>query len=453
LRAIAYLLYEPGVALHAPSSQVAQEEQVSNFCRQQEHSLNALFTDPAGGQDTTLAGLDGMFRYLRHQDGEFLVLVNDPLHLGDTPQAAVDTLLRVDALGSRVVCIADGSPDPLLGLLNSLTTSSPGTERRQRIIQGMQARALRGEVLGRPPYGYGVGKDARLEEVPQEVQVVRQIFHLYTDENMGLRALARHLNESGSLTRAGRSWSVVSLRDILRNRAYIGTYHRFGLSLPGSHPPLVSSELFRRVQDLMRSRSPRRSSGDAQPFLLSGLAYCAQCGSRMIGVTRRQIWRRMSGQRMRGTYRYYQCHARANQSLCSYHTWRAADLEETVLEQMRRRMQSEQQQGKEQQPSIPRSTPQSASPTPGESQRRRFIRYVKQATNGTITLRRLRALLERLKEERSSADMDIPPITANSIDASRWNALDFATRRVALQQWLKRVVVRDDEIEVHLRED
>ena len=452
MRTVAYLLYEPGAAPDAPSSRAAQEEQVTRFCQLQDHSLNALFTDPAGGQEASRTGLDGMFRHLHEQDGEFLVLVNDPLHLGGTPQAAVDTLLRVDALGSRVVCTVEGSPDPLLSLLNSLTTSGPGAERRQRIIQGMQARALRGEVLGRPPHGYGVGSNGKLEEVPREAQVVRQIFHLYIDENMGLRALARHLNESGSLTRAGRSWSIVSLRDILRNRAYIGTFHRFGLSLPGSHPPLISSELFRRAQDLMHSRSPRRRSGDAQPFLLSGLAYCAQCGSRMIGVTRRQIWRRMSGQRMRGTYRYYQCHARANQSLCNYHTWRAADLEETVLEQMRRRAQRVPQRDAEQESSVSRSTPQATSPATEDGQRRRFIRYVKQATDGAISLRRLRALLERLKEERYAADTDIPLNIADAIDASRWNALDFAAQRKALQQWLERVVVGDEEIEVRLRE-
>lgn len=452
MRAVAYLLYEPGAAPDAPSSRAAQEEQVSSFCRLQEHSLNALFTDPADGQEVALAGLDGMFRHLHEQDGEFLVLVNDPLHLGDTPQAAVDTLLRVDALGSRVICIAEGSPDPLLSLLNSLTTSGPGAERRQRIVQGMQARALRGEALGRPPYGYSVGRDGRLEEVPREAQVVRQIFHLYLDENMGLRALARHLNESGSLTRSGRSWSVVSLRDILRNRAYIGTYYRFGLSLPGNHPPLVSPELFRRARDLMRSRSPRRRSGDAQPFLLSGLAYCAQCGSRMIGVTRRQMWRRRDGQRMRGTYRYYQCHARANQSLCSYHTWRAADLEETVLDHMRRHMQHVPRQNTELESPVSRSAPQPASLTTEDSQRRRFTRYVKQATDGAISLRRLRALLEGLKEERSAVDMDVPPITSDAIDASQWSALDFAAQRNALQQWLDRVVVRDEEIEVHLHQ-
>ena len=452
MRAVAYLLYQPGAAPGSPSSRRAEEELVTRFCRLREHTLIATFADPASGPEASRAGLDKMFRHLDEQAGEFLVLVNDTLHLGDTPQAAVDTLLRVDALGSTVVCTIEGSPDPLLSLLNAFAPSGPGAERRQRIIQGMQARALRGQALGRSPFGYRIGRDGRLEEAPREAEVVRQIFQLYLDGNMGLRALARHLNESGSLTRSGHSWSVVSLRDILRNRAYMGTYQRFGLSLPGSHAALVSPEHFRRTQDLMRSRSPRRRSVDALPFLLSGLAYCAQCGSRMIGVTRRQIWRRRDGQRMQGTYRYYQCHARANQSRCSYHTWRAADLEDTVLEQMRMHVQGDQRHDAGRGPSTAPAATAASSPTTEEGQRRRYMRYVKQATDGAISLRRLRALLNRLKEERSAADTDVPSNTADAIDASRWNALDFATRRKVLQQSLDRVDVEDNAIEVRLRQ-
>jgi hypothetical protein len=159
----------------------------------------------------------------------------------------------------------------------------------------------------------------------------------------------------------------------------------------------------------------------------------------------------MSGQRMRGTYRYYQCHARANQSLCSYHAWRAADLEDAVLEQTRRHVQSGQQYDREQVPPVAQSTPGPASGPTEEGQRRRLIRYVKQATDGTISLRRLRTLLNGLNEQRSVADIDTPSITADAVDASLWDALDFAARRKALHQWLERVVVGDAEIEVHLR--
>jgi hypothetical protein len=50
----------------------------------------------------------------------------------------------------------------------------------------------------------------------------------------------------------------------------------------------------------------------------------------MIGVSRRQTWKRRSGSEGQAAYRYYQCESRTNQSMCDYHTQRAAELEEQV---------------------------------------------------------------------------------------------------------------------------
>ena len=65
----------------------------------------------------------------------------------------------------------------------------------------------------------------------------------------------------------------------------------------------------------------------AEPYLLSGIAFCDYCGNKMMGVTRHQRWTNKNGDRNRKTYRYYQCQSRNNQSVCGYHTWREADLE------------------------------------------------------------------------------------------------------------------------------
>ena len=55
----------------------------------------------------------------------------------------------------------------------------------------------------------------------------------------------------------------------------------------------------------------------------------------MIGVTRRQQWRKASGDTAAATYRYYQSEARTNQSVAGYHTRRADDLEAEVLSHIR----------------------------------------------------------------------------------------------------------------------
>jgi site-specific DNA recombinase len=175
-----------------------------------------------------------------------------------------------------------------------------------------------------------VGPRRRLELVPEEAVVVRYIFRLYLQEEMGIRKIAGQLNAEQILTRRGGRWSMVTVRDLLRNRVYLGTYTRFGVKVPGSHQPLVSQDDFRRVQERLQTRHGAVRERTVVPFLLSGLLYCARCRGRMIGVSRRQSWTTKAGDKRSSVYRYYQCESRTNQSACGYNTQRAADLEDGV---------------------------------------------------------------------------------------------------------------------------
>ena len=460
MRAIGYLLFDPETPADSPSSRESQHLEIAGFCQQGGHSLGTVFAEPDGtGEDRP--ALRQMFLHLQEQPNEFLVVVTTPAHLGSTPEEAVDAVLAVDGMGSRVICTTEELPDPLQGLLRILTTTGPGTERRQRIREAMQTKALQGEGLGKPPYGYRIGKERKLEEVPQEAELVRLMFRLYLEDGTGVRGIARHLNERGYRTRRGGNWSMVTLRDILRNRVYIGTYQRFGLRVPRSHAPLVPPETFRQAQDLMRSRSPRRHEGEVQPFLLSGLAYCAQCGNRMSGVTRRQTWRKKDGQRMRGVYRYYQCQSRTNQSICRYHTWRAADLEATVADQLRQQLEHSTSRPEGQRVPVHRPTAATREEAQGR-RRRRYLTYLRQAANGAISLRRLRFLLGELAETPSEqerredprptpSDTDDPTGAQAVLDTARWDGLDYRARRQLLQRWIQRIDVGDAEAEVRLR--
>jgi site-specific DNA recombinase len=127
---------------------------------------------------------------------------------------------------------------------------------------------------------------------------------------------------------------MVSIRDILRNRVYLGTYSRFGVRVPGSHPALVTPDDFRAVQDRLNARRNNFAKRQPSTFLLAGLVQCGHCGNKMIGVSRKQSWKRRSGSEGQASYRYYQCESRTNQSMCDYHTQRADELEEQVRAQL-----------------------------------------------------------------------------------------------------------------------
>ncbi len=299
------------------------------FCSRQGYEVAATFLDTDGQADHD-AGFRQMLQFLHRADRGFTVAVVDSLTAlgGDLGHGAL-RLLQIEATGVNVFSAHTGR-EVARELVDQWADRGEGTPVSERVRSAMRRKAVRGEVLGRPPYGYQVGPRRRLELVPEEAVVVRYIFRLYLQELMGIRKIAGQLNSEEIPTRRGGRWSMVTVRDLLRNRVYLGTYTRFGVKVPGSHPPLVSPEDFRRVQERLQSRVVTERRRTVVPFLLSGLVYCARCGNRLIGVSRRQRWTTKDGEEHQAAYRYYQCESRTNQSACGYNTQRAAELEARV---------------------------------------------------------------------------------------------------------------------------
>lgn len=330
MRAIGYFTEPPSPAGGGPSPSLSsQNDHFLNYCEANGYAPAAAFLDPDLSGDRP--GFQQLCQYLdRPQKGFCAVVVEAFRHLGQSPADAARAYYQLTALAAKVVSLQEGPLDDAR-LIDLWRDTKAEPELGDKVRDAMRKRAVQGKVLGRPPYGYTVGPDRRLEIVEHEAEVVRYIFRLYL-AGFGIRRIAKQLNEEGYRTRRGGRWSMVTIRDLLRNRVYLGTYHRFGVKVPGSHPALVKEADFRAVQEAMDARRTPRDGRKNAPsrFLLSGLVYCADTDSMMIGVTRRQSWTRRDGEVGHNTYRYYQSEARTNQSVGGYHTQRADDLEAEV---------------------------------------------------------------------------------------------------------------------------
>jgi DNA invertase Pin-like site-specific DNA recombinase len=303
-----------------------QNKAFLDFCEREGYEVAGSFADAASSNGHA-PGFRQLVAFLREPDKGFVVVVVPSIQaLGGDLRDAARRYFQIEGLGAQIAAMT-GTADPAADLVTAWGAQDADTRLSERVRAAMRRKAVKGEVLGRPPYGYKVGNRRRLELVPEEAVVVRYIFRLYLHEGMGIRLIARRLNGEGLKTRRGGNWSMVSIRDILRNRAYLGTYLRFGVRVPGSHPSLVSGDDFRLVQDRLNARRTSYAPRVASQFLLSGIAHCGHCGNKLIGVSRKQSWKRQSGEKISNSYRYYQCESRTNQSVCSYHTRRADDLE------------------------------------------------------------------------------------------------------------------------------
>ena len=448
-----------------------QNRSFSDFCARHGYEIAATFLDTTG-QEPEETGLNQMLGFLRRGQRGFTVVVVDCLGvLGSDLGHAAMKLLAIEETGVQVYS-ATNDEEAARALLTTWADRGEGTPVSEKVRSAMRRKAVRGEALGRPPFGYRIGARRRLEMVPDEAAIVRYIYALYLQEGLGIRLIAGRLNEDGLKTRRGGSWSMVSVRDILRNRTYLGTYSRFGVKVPNSHPALITQDDFKRVQERLQSRQPSGVRRTVQPFLLSGIVYCARCGNRLIGVSRRQSWETREGEGKSAIYRYYQCESRTNQNACEYNTQRAAELEQKVRDELA--------SGEPGVTRIQRAgnvddyiTDAVSQVGRIEGQMRRVRRQVEEivadAAHGHITLERMRAVgasyvrdqaelqvdylkaKERLEAQRSVVEQRQRLVDLRNRVTRDWDRMDFAELQVALRELLDRVEVDGDAVKVFQR--
>jgi site-specific DNA recombinase len=444
-----------------------------DFCGRQGYEVSATFLDTGGASRERHSGFQQLLQYLhRAERGFTVVIVDSASALGNDMGEAAMRLLQIEATGVPILSAQTGR-EVIRELVDRWADRADGTPVSERVRSAMRRKAVRGEVLGRPPYGYQVGPRRRLDLVPEEAVVVRYIFRLYLQEGMGIRRIAGQLNAEGIPTRRGGNWSMVTVRDILRNRVYLGTYVRFGVKVPGSHQPLVSADDFNRVQERLQSRGTAERTRTVQPFLLSGLVYCVRCGNRLIGVSRRQRWKTKSGEEHTAQYRYYQCESRTNQSTCGYNTQRSNELEARVHELL----------GEDGGPSVTRvrragnvdsyildltSQVERAEARLKRNQRQ-LEEIVADAAHGHLSIERMRSLgaplaedhqgligeLDQAKERVSAAESEAERRRRLATQRERlsgdWDELAFGDLQSALREVIDRIEVDGDDCRLFLR--
>lgn len=138
---------------------------------------------------------------------------------------------------------------------------------------------------------------------PTEAPVVRWIFETY-EQGTGLNLIAKQLNEQKTPAPRGQFWSKTMVHYLLRNRAYLGEriYNRRSykayrrgekaslfnpketwIVTERAHEAIITPELFDRVQTVRQSKVVTIGRTFHRPYLLTGIARCANCGYRMIG--------------------------------------------------------------------------------------------------------------------------------------------------------------------------
>ncbi|MBP2634999.1 MAG: Recombinase [Firmicutes bacterium] len=180
-----------------------------------------------------------------------------------------------------------------------------------RRLQGGRIRSVQdGNYIGtRPPYGYEIKKEGQTRTLiphPEQADVVRLIFELYANGDMGGHKIAAELNRRGAKTYTGKPWESSTVLFILKNEVYTGKVQwkkkeskkskdpdkkrdtktrprEEWISVQGKHEPLISQELFDKAQAILKGKYHvpyQLVNGITNP--LAGLIKCDICGASMV---------------------------------------------------------------------------------------------------------------------------------------------------------------------------
>ncbi|MQC16687.1 MAG: hypothetical protein DWG82_00465 [Chloroflexi bacterium] len=353
--------------------------------------------------------------------------------LGASTLERASRLLLLLATGVRVV-FADGrSAEDALREGWSLRAGDE--RRRDRVREGMRTQALRGVVLGRPPFGYVV-VDRALSPDPRESPIVQRIFREYVEQGEGLRRIAAGLNRDGIKTRLRRPWTPGSVRIILRNPAYTGLYRRLGVVVPASHPAIIDRATFGVAQRRMVQRRTSRVDQRRHEYAFSGILRCGRCGTAMAGARRSA---------KAGPLVVYRCANAASRGTCRARAVREQRLWTAVIEELLTASTSRTVAIRGRAP-----TATGAAPRRLERQLTEAIErwYAGEWRMTELVARVAPIVREHYRDEREPEELAVPPVEARHALTQGWEDLDVAERGHLLRSAVAEVVVSEDEIRI-----
>ena len=169
----------------------------------------------------------------------------------------------------------------------------------QNVVWSIQDKFKKGHpVVNGRIYGYsmGKGKGDSFRIIESEALIVNRIFELYLYGN-SVTTISDILNQEKIPSPLGKTWHQSCIDRILRNEKYVGDcllqkYYREKWNskvtnkgvrdkylVENHHDPIVSRELFDKVQEMIKQRSNHKLIGRIiKPFPFTGLIICGDCG-------------------------------------------------------------------------------------------------------------------------------------------------------------------------------
>lgn len=259
-----------------------------------------------------------------------LVEKTDRLHRNLRDWVTIDEL--VEELGVEVHLVKEGgvlakesrSSEKLMHGIRAVLAKNYIDNLGEEASKGMLQKAEQGTWPSQAPFGYlnvSVGEKRTIEFDPERAGLLRNVFEWYAEGYRSLDEVTQVAAGEGLTTRRGQPPTKSTIERVLKNPFYIGQFRWKGRVFRGDHPPLVSVELFQRVQHAFRHAN-HPGHQERRTFAYTGLIKCARCGCAITAELHK------------GKYTYYHCTRRRGP--CDVRAVREERLEELLGEVVQR---------------------------------------------------------------------------------------------------------------------
>ena len=224
-------------------------------------------------------------------------------------------LFEIELAGARLVSATENIDHTPAGRLmhGMLATFAEYYSRNlaNEVLKGLTEKAKRGGTPGRARIGYlntpeqlPQGGEVRTVVIDRErAPIIRWAFETYATGLYGVADIALLLEARGLRTRGDRRrgpqpLSISGVHNMLSCPYYTGIITYRGKHYPGRHEPIISQDLFDRVQAVLKAHNHSGERDRKHLHYLKGTIRCGTCGGRLV-------YSQNKGNG--GTYEYFVC--------------------------------------------------------------------------------------------------------------------------------------------------
>lgn len=282
----------------------AQQELLRSYAAQWEMRIAQEFGDAETAKTTGRPGFAAMVSYLQQHPACRILLVEktDRLYRNFKDYLTVDELgAEIHLVKENVILTEDSrSSEKFMHGIKVLMAKNYIDNLREEVRKGLHTKAAQGLYPSFAPPGYLniVASNGKRVIVPDPAlgPIVGKLFTWFASGEYSLKTLAAKAFAEGFRFRNTRNKVPTStLHKILRKRIYTGEFDYAGKTYQGVHEPLVTREIWERVQEILEGRHQKKHRKVTHDFAFSGLVSCGHCGCSLVGEVKK------------ARYVYYHC--------------------------------------------------------------------------------------------------------------------------------------------------